>query len=127
VRLSLHRVLESCGRRARTLLAAQRNANSLGKCPLNCKAKGSRNERRTMRLLQAAGYRCTRSGASLGVFDVIAIGPDAVQLIQVKTGKWPSRNEMKAIQSLPAPPNCRRIVHRWMRGATQPDVSEVSA
>jgi hypothetical protein len=32
----------------------------------NCKAKGSRNERRSIRLLEAAGYACTRAAASLG-------------------------------------------------------------
>ncbi len=40
---------------------------------MNAKAKGTRNEHRSMRLLEAAGYHCTRSGASLGVFDIIGM------------------------------------------------------
>jgi len=40
---------------------------------MKTKRKGSRNEHRTMALLEAAGYSCTRSGGSLGVFDVVAI------------------------------------------------------
>ncbi len=39
-----------------------------------------------MRLLEQAGYRCTRAAASLGLFDVIAIGPVDVRLVQVKAG-----------------------------------------
>jgi len=46
---------------------------------VNNKAKGSRNERRSMALLEAAGYSCTRAAASLGVFDIIGIS---------STGNW---------------------------------------
>ena len=50
------------------------------------KAKGSRAERRAIRILEAAGYTCTKAGGSLGVFDVIAIGPRDIRAIQVKAG-----------------------------------------
>jgi Holliday junction resolvase len=53
---------------------------------MNTKAKGSRAERRAMKILEAAGYICTRAGVSLGLFDVIAIGPTDVRLVQVKAG-----------------------------------------
>jgi hypothetical protein len=33
---------------------------------MNAKRKGSKNERRSGALLEAAGYRCTQSAASLG-------------------------------------------------------------
>ena len=52
----------------------------------DCKAKGAKAERRTMQVLERAGYVCTRAGASLGVVDVIAVGPHDVRLIQVKSG-----------------------------------------
>lgn len=52
----------------------------------NTKAKGTRAEHRCMRLLEQAGYRCTRAAASLGLFDVIAIGAVDVRLVQVKAG-----------------------------------------
>ena len=45
---------------------------------MNAKAKGTRNEHRSMRLLEAAGYRCTRSAASLGEWDIIGIGSRTV-------------------------------------------------
>jgi hypothetical protein len=48
------------------------------------KRKGTRNERRTMALLEAGwGYYCTRSGGSLGVFDVVGIGSSDIVLVQV--------------------------------------------
>ena len=34
---------------------------------MNTKAKGNRNEHRSIALLEAAGYRCTRAAASLGI------------------------------------------------------------
>jgi len=36
---------------------------------MNGKRKGTRNEHRSMALLERAGYRCTRSAASLGEWD----------------------------------------------------------
>ena len=47
------------------------------------KRKGSRRERQSIALLSAQGYACTKSGGSLGVFDVIGIGADDVVLCQV--------------------------------------------
>ena len=47
------------------------------------KAKGSRAERKAIKFLEADGYVCTKAGGSLGVFDVIALGPNAVRCLQV--------------------------------------------
>jgi hypothetical protein len=35
------------------------------------KRKGTRAEHRAIRILEAAGYICTRAGGSLGLFDVL--------------------------------------------------------
>jgi Holliday junction resolvase len=91
----------------------------------DAKRKGARNERRSMALLEAAGYRCTRAAASLGAWDVIAIGPTDVVLVQVKTRDWPSAAEMEVLREFPAPPNARKLVHRWRDGQRRPDVREV--
>ena len=48
------------------------------------KAKGSRAERRCIKALEAEGFVCTKAGGSLGVFDVIGIGPASFRAIQVK-------------------------------------------
>jgi hypothetical protein len=98
-----------------------------GEATVNAKRKGSRNEHRSISLLEAAGYRCSRSAASLGVFDVIGVGPTDVLLVQVKSNRWPGREEMETLKAFVCPPNCRRIVHRWSDGKRVPDVREIGA
>jgi Holliday junction resolvase len=92
---------------------------------VNGKAKGTRNEHRSIALLEAAGYRCTRSGASLGAWDIIGISAHAVVLVQVKTRDWPSTGEMENLTDFPVPPNAQKLVHRWRDRQKLPDVKEV--
>ena len=61
---------------------------------MNGKRKGTRNEHRSMALLEALGYASTRAAASLGAWDIVAIGATDVVLVQVKTRDWPSREEI---------------------------------
>jgi hypothetical protein len=93
---------------------------------MNRKAKGNRNEHKSIKLLEAAGYACTRAAASLGVFDIVGIGSTDVVLLQVKSNEWPRSAEMEAITLFPAPQICRKIVHRWRDRQRLPDVREVS-
>ena len=92
---------------------------------MKTKRKGNRNEHKTMALLEKQGYLCTRGAASLGTFDVIAIGAKGVLLVQVKSNRWPGRQEMEAIREFACPPNCMKVVHRWRDYAKEPDVKEV--
>jgi len=92
---------------------------------MNAKAKGNRNEHRSIALLEAAGYRCTRSAGSLGEWDIIGIGSTDVVLCQVKTRDWPGTAEMEALKLFPAPANCRKLVHRWRDRQRLPDVREI--
>ena len=92
---------------------------------MSAASKGARNEHRSMRLLEAAGYRCTRSAASLGEWDVIGIGTTDIVLVQVKTGRWPGSEEMSVLAEFSAPPNARKLVHRWMPRQRIPDVREL--
>lgn len=81
---------------------------------MNGKRKGTRAEHRAMRILEAAGYVCTRASASLGLFDVIAVGPSDVRLIQVKAGtKYLSGVEREQIVALPVPRNVTRECWRF--------------
>lgn len=91
----------------------------------NAKRKGTRNEHRSIEILEAAGYRCTRSAASLGEWDIVGIGTTDTVLVQVKTGRWPGSEEMEALTLFPVPPNCRKLVHRWMPRKRLPDVREI--
>lgn len=92
---------------------------------MNAKAKGTRNEHRSMRLLEAAGYRVTRAAASLGEWDLIGVGSTDVVLCQVKTRDWPGSVEMETLRQFAAPPNARKLVHRWRDRQRMPDVREL--
>lgn len=92
---------------------------------MNAKRKGTRNEHRSMQLLEASGYAVTRAAASLGVWDLIAIGPTDIVLVQVKTNAWPGSVEMETLTLFKAPPNARKLVHRWRDRCRLPDVREV--
>jgi len=92
---------------------------------VNAKGKGTRNEHRTMRLLEAAGYACTRAAASLGAGDVIGVGSQDVVLVQVKTRDWPGSAEMETLKNFAVAPCCRKLVHRWRDRQRLPDVKEL--
>ena len=92
---------------------------------MNTAAKGARNEYRSIALLESAGYRCTRSAASLGAWDIIGISHRDVVLCQVKTRDWPGSAEMETLQEFIAPSSCRKIVHRWRHRQHLPDVKEI--
>ena len=91
----------------------------------NAKRKGTRNEHRSKAILEAAGYAVCRAAASLGVWDLVAIGSADVVLVQVKTRDWPGTVEMETLRSFPAPQNARKLVHRWRDRQRLPDVREL--
>lgn len=93
---------------------------------MNAKQKGTRNEHRSIKLLEASGYRCIRSAGSHSPWDVIAIGPTDIVLCQVKSNEWPRAHELEAMRMFPAPANCRKVIHRWRNHARYPDVKEVT-
>jgi Holliday junction resolvase len=94
---------------------------------VNAKRKGTHNEHRSIRLLEAAGYACTRAAASLGAWDIIGVGSTDFALVQVKTRDWPGTVEMETLKLFKAPPNCRKLVHRWRDRERAPDVKELQA
>lgn len=67
---------------------------------MNTKAKGSRRERQARDTLIEQGYHVTKAGASLGMFDLIAISRGEwplVRAVQVKSNRWPRKPELDAI------------------------------
>jgi Holliday junction resolvase len=92
---------------------------------VNAKRKGTKNEHRSIVLLEAAGYACTRAAASLGAWDIIGIGSTDMVLLQVKTRDWPGTVEMETLKLFSAPANCRKLIHRWRDRQRLPDVREV--
>ena len=59
---------------------------------INTAAKGRRLEHKTIRVLEAAGYDCTRAAASKGTWDIVAMNEDNLRLIQVKAGRVQKSN-----------------------------------
>jgi len=92
----------------------------------NARLKGNRNEHRTMAIFEASGYYCIRSSLSAGIFDVVGIGKTDIVLIQVKTRDWPSSADVEAIQAFCAPPNTRKLLHRYRDRVSLPDVKEIT-
>jgi hypothetical protein len=78
-----------------------------------------------MRILSAAGYVCTRAGGSLGLFDVVAIGPADVRLVQVKSGgAYLSGVEREQIAALSVPANVSRECWRFVDGRPRDPIIE---
>lgn len=93
------------------------------------KAKGTRAEWKSRDYLEALGFRVLRFAGSLSEWDLIAFNKDpkdrlrpAILLIQVKTTRWPSRNEISAMHNFPAPANCEKVIHRWGPYSREPEV-----
>ena len=86
------------------------------------KRKGTRAEHRCIRILEAAGYVCARSGGSLGLFDVIAIGQADVRLIQCKAGtKYLAAVEREQITMLSGAGQCLSRVLALSRSVSGAD------
>lgn len=92
---------------------------------MNAKAKGTRAEHKTMRYLETIGYACTRAAASLGAWDIIAIGPRDIRCIQVKANRWPGSVEMETLEQFTCPPCVIREVWRWDDYAREPKVRTI--
>lgn len=81
---------------------------------MNTAQKGARAERRTIAVLEAAGYTCVRSAASKGLFDVVAWNGVHWRVIQVKAGKENlSGIEREQIQLHAMPGNATKECWRW--------------
>ena len=103
---------------------------------MNTKQKGNRNERRTRDWFLKAktlswdytnrddtqfGYgteaatAVVKSGASLGMFDLIVIFPHHHDYVQVKTNRWPSPAERQLMLAdlERYPPDVRIVCVRW--------------
>ncbi len=75
---------------------------------MNTKAKGSRRERQARKILETAGYHVVKAGGSLGVFDLVAIGPHGARLIQVKSNEKPRPAERERLALFPCFPYCTK-------------------
>ena len=93
---------------------------------INTAAKGRRLEHKTIKMLEAAGYRCTRAAGSKGVWDIVAIGPDGIRLVQVKANGAPGPSERKQMEIFEAPSNVSKEYWVWVDKARQPVIKTLS-
>jgi hypothetical protein len=90
------------------------------------KRKGARNEARCRRALEAAGYLVTKAGGSLGLFDLIALGPRDVRAIQVKSGtNRLSPLEREAIKELTLAPCVSREYWLYLDRVREPRIEHL--
>ena len=89
---------------------------------MNQKRKGTRLERRTIKMLEATGYLCIRAAGSLGPIDLAALNGSGIRLIQVKANDWPRPPEREDLQAVAKnlPPNARIECWRWNDHARSP-------
>lgn len=86
------------------------------------KRKGSRQELRTVHLLEAIGYSCCKAGGSLGAWDIVAVHPTHVRLVQVKSNRPPGAAEMETLRAFRAPPGASKEVWVWRDREKRPVV-----
>jgi len=94
---------------------------------MNTKRKGSRAEHRAITILESAGYACTRAAASLGVFDIVAIGARDIRLVQVKAGArcQISDVEREQIRGFVAPRNASREIWKFFDRVRTPIIERL--
>lgn len=93
----------------------------------NTKQKGSRNERRSRDLYLKLGWYVTKAAASLGIWDLVCLGPDECHLIQVKSNRNPPKHEMVELNGFVAPKYAKKLLHVWIdRKRGGPLISEIA-
>jgi len=82
--------------------------------------RGAETERRIVEILEAAGYWAYRTAGSHGPWDVMAVGPSSVRLIQAKRSKkdsgWQADYEraVEQMRELPKIQNVSYEVWVWV-------------
>jgi hypothetical protein len=79
----------------------------------------NRIERRSMRILEAAGFTCTRLTGADG-FRILASNEGGMVLVHVSKAR-PTDEQLEAMRLFPCPPDCRKLIHIWRRRQRYPD------
>ncbi len=98
----------------------KRTPQAIGKAN---KQKGSRRERQVKKMLEDTGYLVVKSGASLGLFDLIALGDKQCRLIQVKSN-WCSPAEREGIEEFDAPSYCTKELWVYKDRVKEPIITK---
>jgi Holliday junction resolvase len=89
----------------------------------NAKAKGSRRERQAREILELAGYHVLKAGGSLGIFDLVALGPQGARLIQVKSNRNVRTVEREQLELFPRPPYASKEIWIFFDRVKEPSVT----
>ncbi len=91
---------------------------------IKAKAKGTRREHKTKKLLEACGYTVTRAAGSMGAFDLIAFNRLGTRCIQVKSNVWPGPIERETMRNVgkQLAPNSTVECWRWNDGDCVPRI-----
>jgi hypothetical protein len=76
--------------------------------------------------LEAAGYACTKAGGSLGLFDVITIGPTSAPSVKAGTARL-SRAEREQMTALVVPVGVSVEYWQWKDYARKPVIEVLTA
>ncbi len=82
-------------------------------------------ELKTRDLLIADGYDVTKSGGSLGLFDLLAVGPIDLRMIQVKANRKPGKPERERLEAYgrnKLPNYATAEIWVWRDYAREPDI-----
>jgi Holliday junction resolvase len=87
--------------------------------------KGRNNEYKIVKILENAGYTCSRSAGSHGKFDIIAFNESGIRLIQSKTNGCMTEIEREAIKEFKnCPPNATKEIWMWYDGKSIPIIEK---
>ena len=101
------------------------NKKIVKKKQIKTKAKGNRNEKKSIVMMEALGYRCTKSSASLGLWDFVGYNRHHWVCVQVKSNRNPAKMEMDILKEEEVPPNTSKLLHVWVDYARYPEVTEL--
>lgn len=92
---------------------------------VNAKAKGSRRERQARKILELAGYHVVKAAGSLGIFDLVALGPAGARLVQVKSNERPRPAERERLELFPRLPYCTKELWVFYDRQPHPAIIEI--
>lgn len=93
-------------------------------------ARGRRYEYKAKERLEAMGYACTRSASSKGLWDVTAVAPGVVCLVQVKSQNPGAKSSYKdknfrLFEKLPVPNSVTKEVWVYTVGVGAPEIIQL--
>lgn len=92
-------------------------------------AKGTRAEKKSRAWLEARGYFVVEARGSHGPCDLIAFNGLALLVVQVKSGRRPSKADIfeivQAMQKIPNGLHITKVIHHWPDYAREPTVEVV--